>query len=90
MRRIVRLSLGVVDRRTDLSLSAFLLDRDLRVDSPVEPLAFLVTFDESVVLAEVVSNARLPTTSRSLELVPRVFLLNVVVDLLKIHLTRSG
>ena len=70
-----------------MPLPALLLDGNFRIDSPVKPFAFLVSLDKSIMLAKVVTYARLPTTSRSLEFVPRILLLNVVVDLLEVHLT---
>lgn len=73
-----------------MSLPAFLFDRNFRIDSPVEAFAFLVAFDESIVLAEVVAHTRLPTAGGSLELVPRIFLLDIVVDLLEVHLAGAG
>jgi hypothetical protein len=46
----------MVHWRTDLPLPTFFLDGDFLIDLPIEAFAFLVTFDESVVLAEVVSH----------------------------------
>ena len=85
-RRIVLGPLSVVDRRTHLSLPALLLDGDFRVDAPVEALAFLITLYESVVLSQIVPDTRLPTTCCGLEFVPGVLLLDIVVNLLKVHL----
>ena len=85
-RRVVLGSLSVVDRRTHLSLPALLLDGDFRVDAPVEAFAFLVTLYEGIMLSQVVSDTGLPTTCCGLEFVPGVLLLDVVVDLLKVHL----
>jgi hypothetical protein len=85
-RRIVLGSLSVVDRRTHLSLPALLLDRDFRVDAPVETFAFLVTLYESIVLSQIVSDTGLPATCCGLEFVPGVLLLDVVINLLRVHL----
>jgi hypothetical protein len=80
----------VADRRTNLSLSALLLDRHLRVNLPVEAFTFLIALDKSLVLAKVVSHTGLPTACRGLELVPRIFSLDVAVYLLEVHLTGAG
>lgn len=69
-----------------MSLPALLLDGDFRVDAPVEAFAFLVTLYEGIMLSQVVSDTGLPTTCCGLEFVPGVLLLDVVVDLLKVHL----
>lgn len=87
-RRVVTLTLRLVNLWADLSLSPFLLDGHFWVNPPVEAFAFLVTLDESVVLAKIVPNTRLPSAGCGLELVPRVLLLNVIVNLLEIHLAR--
>lgn len=73
-----------------MSLPALLLDRDLRIDAPIEALTFLVTLDKSIMLTQIVSDTRLPTTCCGLELVPRILLLDVVVNLLKVHLASRG
>lgn len=80
----------MIDRRTDLPLPALLFDGDLRVNAPIEAFTFFVTFDESIMLPKVMPDTRLPTTCSGLEFVPGVLLLNVVVDLLKVHLATRG
>jgi hypothetical protein len=80
----------VIDWRTDLPLPTLFLDGHFRIDPPVESLSFLVTFHECIVLAKIMPHTRLPTAGCSLELVPRVLLLDVVVNLLEVHLTSVG
>jgi hypothetical protein len=85
------LPLRIIDLwRADLPFSTLLLDGDISIDSPHIALAFLVALDKSIVLAKVMSHTRLPPTCRGFELVPRVVLLDVVIDLLEVHLTRRG
>lgn len=84
---IVLWPLSVVDRWAHLPLPAFFLDGHLGIDAPIEAFTFFVSLYESIMLTEIVSDARLPATCSCLELVPWVFLLNVVVYLLKVHLT---
>jgi hypothetical protein len=87
---VIWLPLSMVDRRTDLPLPTLFLNRHFWIDSPIEPLPFLVTLHKCIVLAKVVSHAGLPTAGCRLELVPRVLLLDVVVNLLEVHLTSVG
>jgi hypothetical protein len=84
---IVGLTLRGIDGWTDLPLSAFFLNRHCGIDQPVEALPFFVAFAESLVLAEVVPHTRLPAIGTNFELVEGVFLLDVAVDLLQVHLT---
>lgn len=70
-----------------MPLPALLLDGHFWIDAPVEAFAFLIAFDECIVLSKVVPDTGLPTTCGGLELVPGIFLLDVVVNLLKVHLT---
>lgn len=46
----------MIDRRTDLPLSALLLNGDFRVDAPIEAFAFLITFHERIVLSKIMPN----------------------------------
>jgi hypothetical protein len=80
----------MVDWRADLPLPTLLLDGHLLVDFPVEAFAFFVALHKSVVLAKIVSHARLPTAGGGLELVPGIFPLDVVVNLLEVHLASAG
>src|SRR5690242_13759442 len=90
-RRVVLRPLSMIDRRAHLPLPALLLNGHFRVDAPIEAFAFFVALDKSVVLSKVMPDTGLPTTRSCLELVPGVFLLDVVVDLLEIHLaSRRG
>lgn len=60
------------------------------VDLPIITLSFLVSFHESIVLTEVVSDTGLPTSCARLEFVPRILSFDVIVDLLKVHLASAG
>jgi hypothetical protein len=46
----------MIDRRADLPLAAFFFDGHVLIDFPIEALAFLVTFDESVVLSKIMAH----------------------------------
>ena len=70
----------MVEWGADLPLPALLFDRDLRIYSPKVTLALFVTFHESIVLAQIMTYARLPTTCGSLEFVPGVLPLDESVD----------
>jgi hypothetical protein len=87
MRRIVALPRHWVALRAHavLPLSSFFLNRNCRVDLPVEPLALLVSFDKCIVLAQVVADTGLPSGGTRFELVPGIVALDVGVDLLKVH-----
>jgi hypothetical protein len=70
----------MIECGTDLPLPALLFDRDFRIYSPKVPLALFVTFHESIMLAQIMTHARLPATCGSLEFVPGVLPLNESVD----------
>lgn len=90
LRRIVRRSLRMVGWRADLPLPTLFLNGYLGIDLPVKALPFLVSLHKRIMLAKIVANARLPSASRCLELVPGIFLLDVVVNLLQVHLAGAG
>lgn len=54
-RWVIWLPLSMVDRWADLPLPALLFNGYLRINPPVETLSFLVTLDESIMLAKVVT-----------------------------------
>jgi hypothetical protein len=73
-------SRSVIEWWSDLPLPALLFNRYLGINPPEITLALLVTFHESIVLTQVVTYTRLPTASRSLELVPGILLLDIGID----------
>lgn len=80
----------MIEWRTHLPLSSLLFDIYFGIDSPIKALAFFVALDEGIMLAEVVTHTGLPSAGRCFELIPRVLLFNVIVDLLKVHLASAG
>lgn len=69
-----------------MPLSALLFYGHVLVDFPIEAFALLIALDESIVLSKIMAYTRLPATGRGFELVPGILPLNIVVNLLEIHL----
>lgn len=77
-------------RWADLPLPAFLFDGHVGIDPPHVALTFLITLDERIVLAQIMAYTGLPTTCLGLEFVIGIGSLDVIVNLLKVHLTRRS